>query len=453
MCASTWYPAFGTQSSSSPLTAKYEWTQLEFDYATEAEREQAIANGDFSQISLAPIDVDVYHEGNKKSKIFVTIPRFPTGVPATLGTVTDKMRDGNPIIAPYPSWSWHQNLNDCLPDRIVSVFRVKIDECGRLWVLDAGRIVDTRICPAQLLVFDVQTNELLDRYEIPNDQLYSNSILVTPIVDVRDPHTGCRDTFVYMADCQAMSLIVYDMQRKTSWRIIDKTMYPSPEFGTYHLAGQEFELMDGLLGMDLSPYKSGEDRILYYHAMSSNTEHRVYTSLIRNQSIFIHDPTAAPQIFYTYPGRRSTQAPAQAIDKNGISYFGLVSDMSMNCWNTAADYGERNIGVLAQSNRLLQFASGVKVINNRRGAQELWVVTMRFQKLATGTVNPSETNFRILKANIEDLTRGSKCLNVPPNQNHRPNKGQGNRPSYAGSGYGYGRNSKREINPIVFPDS
>lgn len=56
--------------------------------------------------------------------------------------------------------------------------------------------------------------------------------------------------------------------------------------------------MDGILGMDLSPYKPGEDRILHYHPMSSGTENWVYTSYLRNQSIFLHDPNAAPEIFH-----------------------------------------------------------------------------------------------------------------------------------------------------------
>lgn len=75
---------------------------------------------------------------------------------------------------------------------------------------------------------------------------------------------------------------------------------------------------------------------------------------------------------------------------------------------------------------------------------------MRFQKIATGTVDPAETNYRILAGKIEDLTRNSKCLNAPPGHHNRPNKGHGNRPNYGG-GYGYARNTKREASAVVFP--
>lgn len=52
---------------------------------------------------------------------------------------------------------------------------------------------------------------------------------------------GCTDTLIYVADCQTYSLIVYDPSKGTSWRITDKTMYPFPDLGTYHIAGKYCE--------------------------------------------------------------------------------------------------------------------------------------------------------------------------------------------------------------------
>lgn len=57
---------------------------------------------------------------------------------------------------------------------------------------------------------------------------------MTPIADVR----GCQDTMVYIADCQTYSLIVYNPNENKSWRITDKTMYPYPNLGTYHILGK-----------------------------------------------------------------------------------------------------------------------------------------------------------------------------------------------------------------------
>lgn len=63
---------------------------------------------------------------DKSSRIFVTVPRFQIGIPATLTTVTKNKFQGNPKLRPYPSWSWHQNSASCNRDRLISVFRVQV---------------------------------------------------------------------------------------------------------------------------------------------------------------------------------------------------------------------------------------------------------------------------------------------------------------------------------------
>jgi hypothetical protein len=54
--------------------------------------------------------------------VFVTIPRFKPGVPATLTTVAQS-ENGRPLLTPYPDWSWHRE-GSC--DGITSVFRVQV---------------------------------------------------------------------------------------------------------------------------------------------------------------------------------------------------------------------------------------------------------------------------------------------------------------------------------------
>lgn len=137
--------------------------------------------------------------------------------------------------------------------------------------------------------------------------------------------------------------------------------------------------MDGVLGMDLSPYVPGEDRKLFYHAMSSNTENWVYTSDLRNQSRFMHDPTSSPEVFHVsriwpkklqifigsflqeFKGRRPSQSAAEAIDANGICYFGVMHETEIDCWNTETEYGPNNIDTLERNPTTLQFPSGIKV--------------------------------------------------------------------------------------------
>lgn len=121
--------------------------------------------------------------------------------------------------------------------------------------------------------------------------------------------------------------------------------------------------MDGILGMAISPYQPGQDRVLYFHALASNTENYVYTSVIRNGTLFHEHSDSEPRQFNVYSRKRPSQSAAEAIDKNGVMYFGLLEQIAMACWNINTDFDRRNFDVFDTNAETLQFPSGVKVRN------------------------------------------------------------------------------------------
>lgn len=55
---------------------------------------------------------------------------------------------------------------------IISTFRIRVDECDRLWVMDTG-LADIlgnpkQIAPPALVIFDLNSNKLIKRYMIPD---------------------------------------------------------------------------------------------------------------------------------------------------------------------------------------------------------------------------------------------------------------------------------------------
>lgn len=42
--------------------------------------------------------------------------------------------------------------------------------------------------------------------------------------------------------------------------------------------------MDGVLGMALSPWEIGHERLLYYHSLASTTENVIGTSVLKNDT-------------------------------------------------------------------------------------------------------------------------------------------------------------------------
>lgn len=62
---------------------------------------------------------------------------------------------------------------------------------------------------------------------------------------------------------------------------------------------------------------------------------------------------------------RSSQSAAQAMDQNGVLFFGLLSDLAIGCWNSISypEYGGTNTEVVVVNPDTLQFPSGLKVIS------------------------------------------------------------------------------------------
>jgi hypothetical protein len=67
------------------------------------------------------------------------------------------------------------------------------------------------------------------------------------------------------------------------------------------------------------------------------------------------------------------------MDQYGNLYFVLMNPIALVCWDSSTPYNRDNIKVIVQDNVALQFASGVKVIKNLSGQEELWIMTIRFQ--------------------------------------------------------------------------
>ncbi|XP_026318568.1 protein yellow-like isoform X2 [Hyposmocoma kahamanoa] len=385
-----------------------QWAELEFVFPDEETKQIALTKRHYVPGKSVPIDVDVqYRKDTLSPRIFVTTPRFGEGRPVTLGTV-----DENGKISGYPDYSWHENQGqNC--EGLTSVFRTAIDECNRLWVMDTGNGGGTQHCSPQLLAFDLDNDKLVYRYRFNQSVYNERSGFITLVVDVRPG--DCGDTYVYVADVSTYALVVVDVARNRSWRLTHRLFYPFPSRGNFTVDGENFELMDGVMGMALSPWRGNSDRFLYFHALSSTTENVVRTSVLKNDS-FLADPNVDPKLIRVFPDERPNQAATEAMDRNGIMYFGLMDPPSIWCWNSATEYNQRNFHQVAEDRETLQFASGVKVINNLKGEQELWVLTSSFQRVITKSLSSNRTNFRIHAGKIPVILARSPCLFPPKNR-------------------------------------
>lgn len=64
------------------LKVAYQWKQMDFEYPNIDERQAAIANQTFIQENVIPVGLEVY-----KNRLFITLPRWKKGVPASLAYI------------------------------------------------------------------------------------------------------------------------------------------------------------------------------------------------------------------------------------------------------------------------------------------------------------------------------------------------------------------------------
>ncbi|KAE8737658.1 hypothetical protein FOCC_FOCC016884 [Frankliniella occidentalis] len=338
-------------------------------------------------------------------KIYLATPRFQPGLPATVGWIPRPSHAGlaeSPKLQAYPSWDWHVaaasgngKANNC--SGLVSVFRVRADRCNRLWVLDSG-VSDTLAtfsvdCPPKLLIFDMATDRLLRVVVFPQAVLRLNSLLTNFVIDdvSRGPPTtpgSCDNAFVYLSDTTAPGLVVYDVQKDSAWRISHPSMFPSPDHGTYKVAGESFTLMDGLIGLALSPAlnAAGMAKVLYYQPFASDRIFAVATAALQTQ------PKDDGDLPVALVGTKSSQAAPLAVDpRDGALIFSPVSETAVAAWEPLSNQHR----VLAYNPALLQFVLDMRVAE--RDGNQLWLISTRFQKFFRRTVNPREVNLRIMR--------------------------------------------------------
>lgn len=64
------------------LQMKYEWKQIDFNYESADERKEAIDNQTFIPVNVIPTGIDVH-----ENRLFISLPRLKSGVPASLATI------------------------------------------------------------------------------------------------------------------------------------------------------------------------------------------------------------------------------------------------------------------------------------------------------------------------------------------------------------------------------
>ncbi|KAK0168153.1 hypothetical protein PV327_001981 [Microctonus hyperodae] len=392
---------FMNEESPGPtMELMFAWKTVDFEFENEAARERAIYEGKYIPENNMPLGVELWHD-----KVFIALPKWKTGIPASLATVPRYSKTKSPKLRPYPSWGWHHQ-DSC--GGMTSVFRMQVDQCDRLWIIDSGTVNLTsdpqQSCPPAIFIFDLRSDRLIKRYQIPEYQVKQDSLWSNIVVDIRND--DCNSAKAYISDVWRFAMIIYDLPTDSSFRIQHHFFLPDPLSSRYELHGINFQWIDGILGLALSPVDINNDRTLFFHPMSSFREFAVSTSVIRDNQT----AESSAESFVPVGKPRAKDfghSSGSAIDKNGVMFFNMVTRDSVWCWDTRKEYIPQNMGLIGVGNETLIFPNDIRVDHEER--QSFWTISNRLPMYLYGPWDPYDINFRIYRAYVDDAVKNTVC--------------------------------------------
>ncbi|XP_033301482.1 protein yellow-like isoform X2 [Bombus bifarius] len=376
----------------------YSWSNVEYNFPNDAIRDSLIYSGGYIPENNMPLGLE-----NWKDKIFVTVPRWKNGVASNLNYISKNDPSESPKLTPYPNWE-----TNCIntPDGIVSIFRVKVDACDRLWGVDTGTddILgnSTQVRPVRIFVIDLITDKILRIYPLKSTDQTSNSFFADSVVDA-DPD-NCDNAHFYISDLGGYGLVVYSWAKNDSWRISHNFFYFDPLHGNFNISGFNFQWQDGIFGMSLSAPQSDNYKTLYFHAMAGITEFSVSTETLQDSTL----KKASNYGDFHVEGAKGplTQGPTSVIDTNtGIDYFTQVSKNGIACWDTSVELNPNTFILAVQDNTTMIFPNDLSI---DRPNNMLYVLSDNLPQFMFSTFDTKKRNFFITAVNLDSLTQMCK---------------------------------------------
>lgn len=90
------------QGPSGNYEVVYSWPSIDYTWPSDSVKEEYIQHGKFVVSNNVPSGVRVF-----KDEVYVTVPRWFSGVPATLNKIVPPTSGKSALLQPFPSWENH----------------------------------------------------------------------------------------------------------------------------------------------------------------------------------------------------------------------------------------------------------------------------------------------------------------------------------------------------------
>ncbi|GAB0100424.1 major royal jelly protein 1 [Sergentomyia squamirostris] len=367
-----------------PLETVKMWNLLYYDFPPGWPSED---RDFFNPEQIVATGLEVTHD-----RIFLATPRLFSGVPATLSTISRIDHGDSPLLNAYPDWSHHAagtRSYNCSDIGLVSVYRMKLDRCNRLWALDAGvsrSLEDFEVtCAPKILVYDTETDNIVRRIDFPPEVVRGESLYTNLIIDdtTAKIENHCDDVFVYITDTVEPAIVVYDSGNDVTWRLSHPSMYPDPNFAESTIHEHKFTLMDGIVGIAFDR----DANIIYYQPLATDRLFSVSTAALRRGPL-----QWGTELPVKLVGRKSSQGLGiTCAPKGGTIFFSPFSATAIGEWNPLTNYQN----TVAFDSERLQFVADLMAPSRDPGS--LYILSSKFHRFFLKNLDSGEVNTRILR--------------------------------------------------------
>ncbi|XP_033761259.1 protein yellow-like [Pecten maximus] len=295
---------------------------IDYVWTNDTARHKALENEDYIPHNNIISGIKTY-----KNNVYVTVPRWRRGVPSTLNRVV--VRKGISVLQPFPSWE-AQKIGDCR--FLQCVQSMEIDpNTGWMWIIDTGRInffaadgtPTQNICPAKIVIYDINKMTEITRHVFPNSVANRN---ITFLNDIVVMYRGSSPRYAFISDTLAFRMVVYDRIRNRSHFFSHPSMLPEPGRGNITILGETLTLSAGINGIALS----ADMNYIYFGSLSGHSVYQVSSRIARN-------PRGNFARFVRKVGDKPSQAEGMVYSRQNRLYFSGLELNSIYRWDIDRD--------------------------------------------------------------------------------------------------------------------
>lgn len=349
---------------------QHEFAAVDYEWESEQARQASLDSGTFivennAITGLKACNSDVSPKCGSETRLWATVPRWLTGVPATLSEVVTSS-NGQSLLRPWPSLI-AQDPQDC--DKIQYVQSMEITPDGLMWIVDVGRkyfnnaTASDDSCPPKMVLIDIASEEIVDSYVFPSEVApYTESFLNDIAVDV-------VDQIGYISSTGKGALVMYDRLAKTSRRF-------------EHSSTSADGPVDGIA---LTPDRTR----VFYCGITSLALYSISTEAFRDFSKPVEESLVAH-------GDKPDGSDGMAFGSDGSLFFGGLQTDAIYRWNPASSTPVSAAAKIAQDKEELNWVDTLAFDN--RG--NLLVTSNKLGQFFGGAMDFTKPNFRIISLDV-----------------------------------------------------